>query len=202
MSRAVLLPHAPSSVAIARRCLREDLRARGVPRSLVEDAAAVLTELVANALRHAAPLPPPHPPDRVRVAWSLVRSGETGHADGTGVEIAVSDGGGETLPRLAVPSPAADGCHGLEIVQRLSARWGTEVDESTTTVWAVIDVPVMAVSADRVPAFPAPPRPNCSPRSVFAPVNRETPGRCGTAKHRPAWVATPDAGTLQSRLWS
>ncbi|UOE18923.1 ATP-binding protein [Thermobifida halotolerans] len=155
MSRAVLLPHAPSSVAVARRYLCADLRSMGVVRSLVDDAAIVLTELLVNALRHAAPLPPPHPPEQVRVAWSLVRASEAPEpSEGNWVEIAVSDGGGETLPRLASPSVSALGGRGLGIVQRLASKWGTEVDDSTTTVWAVIDIPVMAVTPETAPAFP------------------------------------------------
>lgn len=155
MSRAVLLPHALSSVAVARRYLCADLRTAGVARSLVDDAAIVLTELLGNALRHAAPLPPPYPPQRVRAAWRLVRSGEgPQQADGNWVEISVSDGGGETLPRLAGPSVSALGGRGLAVVQRLSSRWGTELDENTTTVWAIIDIPVMPVSSGTVPRFP------------------------------------------------
>lgn len=155
MSRAVLLPHAPSSVAVARRSLRADLRGMGVVRSLVDDASIVLTELLVNALRHASPLPPPYPPERVRAVWSLVRASEAPEpSGGNWVEIAVSDGGGETLPRLASPSVSALGGRGLGIVQRLTSRWGTELDDSTTTVWAVIDVPVMAVAPKTAPAFP------------------------------------------------
>lgn len=156
MPRAVLLPYALSSVAVARRYLCADLRAAGVARSLMDDAALVLTELLVNALRHASPLPPPYPPDRVRVAWSLVCAGDKAVQEDTGhwVEIAVSDGGGETLPRLAGPSVSARGGRGLGIVQRLSAKWGTELDERITTVWAMIDIPVIAVSAKAVSDLP------------------------------------------------
>ncbi|GAB7100647.1 hypothetical protein JCM3263A_21220 [Thermobifida fusca] len=148
MSRAVLLPYALSSVAVARRYLCADLRAAGIARSLVDDAALVLTELLVNALRHASPLPPPYPPNRVRVAWRLVcaEDQESQEDGGHWVEIAVSDGGGETLPRVAGPSVSARGGRGLGIVQQISAKWGTELDANTTTVWAMIDIPVIAVT--------------------------------------------------------
>ncbi|MFC7326139.1 ATP-binding protein [Marinactinospora rubrisoli] len=134
VSRAVLLPHVPSSVTAARQRLCADLRARGVRGSVVEDAALIVSELLSNALRHAAPLPPPFPPETVQVSWQLV-------LDGGWVEISVCDGGAETLPRVAYPSAAAQGGRGLGIVQRLAAKWGTEVDDTTTTVWAVVELP-------------------------------------------------------------
>lgn len=145
--RSVLLPHASSSVATARQCLRTELRSLGVARSQADDAVLVLSELLSNALRHAMPLPPPYPPDSVQVSWTMVRaSADADPSQGNWVEVAVSDGGGESLPRLTRPSLSALGGRGLDIVQRVAARWGTEVEEATTTVWALIDVPVMAVA--------------------------------------------------------
>ncbi|CAM3991994.1 ATP-binding protein [Nocardiopsis rhodophaea] len=137
MSRAVLLPHAPSSVSTARRRLCSDLRDAGLQSARVNDAALVLSELLSNALRHASPLPDPFPPDCIEAAWSV------GTDDGDGwLEIAVTDGGAATLPRIARPSASALGGRGLDIVAHIAAKWGTEVDGGVTTVWAVLEVAV------------------------------------------------------------
>ena len=82
---AVVLPHAPASAAVARRSLTTELSAAGVSRSVVGDAALVISELVGNAIRHAHPLPG----GALRVEWSLRPNT---------VEIAVTDGGSSEVP--------------------------------------------------------------------------------------------------------
>lgn len=139
MSRVVLLPHAASSVTSARRRLCSDLRACGVDHTRVDNAAIVLSELLSNALRHAAPLPDPFPPGCVQVNWELGGGPAAGPQDGW-LEVAVRDGGAQTLPRLARPSLSALGGRGLGIVEHIAAKWGTEVDDRVTTVWAVLEV--------------------------------------------------------------
>ncbi|PSK99342.1 histidine kinase-like protein [Murinocardiopsis flavida] len=141
MSRAVLLPHAPSSVTEARQHLSSDLHSSGVLDAKVDDAALIVSELLSNALRHAAPLPPPFPAESVQISWRLVIEPRATDAGGW-IEISVCDGGAETLPRIARPSLSALGGRGLGIVQCLAAKWGTEVDDDTTTVWAVVELPV------------------------------------------------------------
>jgi anti-sigma regulatory factor (Ser/Thr protein kinase) len=110
-SSVVLLPHTASSVGVARRHLVGDLREAGVDDATACDAGLVISELISNALRHATPLPG----GTVRVAWRL-------HNDR--VEIAVSDGGGPTVPEVNQPGSSAIGGRGLGIVERLSLRWG------------------------------------------------------------------------------
>jgi anti-sigma regulatory factor (Ser/Thr protein kinase) len=127
-SAVVLLPYTPSSVAVARRRLTADLVSAGIFDSAVSDAALVVSELLSNAIRHAAPLPSSH----VRVTWAL-------HDDM--LRIAVSDAGASSLPRVTRASPAAPGGRGLGIVESLSSGWGVFRDHGETTVWAVLAAP-------------------------------------------------------------
>ena len=133
VERSVTLPYVPASVTDARHDLCADLRSLRIRDSLVDDAALILSELVGNALRHAGPLPD----DTVGVSWRLAADKE---ASGARLEIAVRDGGSTTTPRVFRPSISGLGGRGLGIVQTLAGRWGTERDETTTTVWAVLDI--------------------------------------------------------------
>lgn len=140
VERSVTLPYTPASVTGARQGLCRDLRAMEISEECVDDAALIVSELVSNALRHASPLPTPdNPEDSVGVSWRA--EVERGSRTGGWVEIAVRDGGSSTMPRVARPSVSGLGGRGLGIVQSLSGRWGTEMDASTTTVWAVLDIP-------------------------------------------------------------
>jgi anti-sigma regulatory factor (Ser/Thr protein kinase) len=124
-SAVVLLPYTPSSVAIARRRLAADLVSAGIYESVVCDAALVVSELLSNAIRHAAPLPG----SRIRVTWTL---------NDDALRVAVSDAGGGPLPRITQAPAAAPGGRGLGIVDSLSDRWGVLRDDGETTVWAVL----------------------------------------------------------------
>jgi anti-sigma regulatory factor (Ser/Thr protein kinase) len=134
----VLLPYTPSSVAVARRRLTADLVSAGIFDSAVSDAALVVSELLSNAIRHAAPLPG----SQVRVTWTL-------HDDV--LRIAVSDAGSGSMPRVTQDSPAAPGGRGLGIVETLSSGWGVFRDHGETTVWAVLDAPHIGVPEPSLP---------------------------------------------------
>lgn len=141
VERSVTLPYVPASATDARRGLCADLRSLRIRDSLVDDAALVISELVSNALRHAGPLPD----DTVGVSWRLAAGKE---ASGAQLEIAVRDGGSSTMPRVSRPSISGLGGRGLGIVQTLAGRWGTEMDATTTTVWAVLDITAEDLPSD------------------------------------------------------
>ncbi|MGO9784825.1 MAG: ATP-binding protein [Streptosporangiaceae bacterium] len=124
-SAVVLLPYTPSSVVVARRRLAADLVSAGIYESVVCDATLVVSELLSNAIRHAAPLPG----SQIRVAWTLKDDA---------LRVAVSDAGNGPLPRVTQATPAAPGGRGLGIVESLSDRWGVQRDDGETTVWAVL----------------------------------------------------------------
>jgi anti-sigma regulatory factor (Ser/Thr protein kinase) len=137
-SSIVVLPYTASSVGVARRHLVGDLREAGVGEATACDAGLVISELTSNALRHATPLPG----GIVRVAWRL-------HDDR--VEIAVSDGGGQTVPKVNEPGSSAIGGRGLGIVERLSLRWGVySVSDGAgeVTVWAELSLAADGEHAD------------------------------------------------------
>jgi anti-sigma regulatory factor (Ser/Thr protein kinase) len=127
-SSVLVLPYTASSVGVARRRLIGDLTEAGVFEATACDAGLVVSELISNALRHATPLPGA----AVRVAWRL---------DDDSIEVAVSDGGGPTVPAASDPGSSAIGGRGLGIVDRLSLRWGVCVAPGgtrETTVWALL----------------------------------------------------------------
>jgi anti-sigma regulatory factor (Ser/Thr protein kinase) len=128
-----MLPYTASSVGVARRRLIGDLTDAGVYEATACDAGLVLSELISNALRHATPLPG----SLIRVSWGL---------NDDCIEVAVSDGGGPTVPMVNKPAANALGGRGLGIVDRLSLRWGvyTPQDGSETTVWAALPLSVDA----------------------------------------------------------
>ncbi|PZG12419.1 ATP-binding protein [Nonomuraea aridisoli] len=133
VSSVVLLPYAPSSVAVARQRLSTDLQECGVFATAIDDAVLVVSELLSNALRHAHPLPS----GMVRVAW--LRSDDH-------IEVAVSDGGAATEPRAGRPTLSSLGGRGLGIVEYVAESWGVRHDGETTTVWAVLPAPAQSMN--------------------------------------------------------
>jgi anti-sigma regulatory factor (Ser/Thr protein kinase) len=120
-----------------------DLAAAGIYETTVGDAALVITELLSNAIRHAAPLPGA----LVRVTWTV---------DHGAVRVAVSDAGDGPLPHVTEPAPGAPGGRGLGIVETLSDHWGVQRDNGETTVWALVAAPHVPVpAAGHPPAGPS-----------------------------------------------
>jgi anti-sigma regulatory factor (Ser/Thr protein kinase) len=124
----VLLPCVPASVAVARRRIAAELLAAGVFEAAIGDATLVVSELLSNAILHASPLPG----ECLQLTW-IVAAGS--------VEIAVSDGGGPTVPRAARPLPSSPTGRGLGIVEHVSDHWGVRADAAGTTVWALLPAP-------------------------------------------------------------
>lgn len=121
----IRLPHHVSSAGAVRQRVGADLGLRGVPASLASDVALVLSELVANSVRHASPLAG----GELEVSWDLTDRG---------IELRVTDGGGAGPPELRAVEVEDVSGRGLTIVARLAAAWGVESSAVGTTVWALI----------------------------------------------------------------
>lgn len=126
--RTARIPWGADASAEARRVVVADLEARAIPESVVDEAELVLSELVANSLRHASPLSD----GTIRVHWK---------AKNDIVELEVSDGGGLTVPSVRRPAPWAPSGRGLRIVRSLAHEWGVMEDRGVITVWAAVGGP-------------------------------------------------------------
>jgi hypothetical protein len=168
-SSTMALPHGPTGVAEARRRMRRDLHAQGVPETVVDDAVLILSELLSNSCRHARPIgqggsgydtgyaagamygagpdrvpaqaqPPAQGAPEASPRSGGIRAGWAIGADGL-LKVEVTDGGGPTRPRPSSPSLTAHGGRGLGIVGNLALRWGVRDDApGEVTVWALLPV--------------------------------------------------------------
>jgi len=121
-AQTLRVPWKQSSGRDARRALASSLRDLDVDASLVYEAEIVISELFANAVRHAKPLPD----GTIRVTWT-VRGGV--------VE------GGPTVPRPAPKSLLSVTGRGLRIVRGLAHEWGVVEDRAGRTVWVSLGGP-------------------------------------------------------------
>ena len=121
------LPFTPSSVSLARQRLKDWMRENGSSGEVVEDARVVISELVANSVRHAQPLAD----GSILVTWTF---------EDDGLQLSVTDGGSGTRPRrVKAPSSALAG-RGMTIVEVLAQEWWSERTGSRSTVHAVLHV--------------------------------------------------------------
>ncbi len=121
----VRVPFAASSVAVARTQLRAWMRAEGCPREAIEDGRVVISELVANSVRHAKPLSD----GTILISWGRERRG---------IRISVTDGGSTSRPRALRASASAVSGRGMAIVEALAQDWWTEHTRTRSTIHALL----------------------------------------------------------------
>ena len=125
--RAVTLrvPFAASSVAVARQKLKSWLVDIETSTEVIDDARIVISELVANSVRHAQPLPG----GDILITWQLERRG---------LAISVTDGGGGTRPRKVHAASSALAGRGMAIVESLAVTWWSDQARARSTVHAIL----------------------------------------------------------------
>lgn len=131
------VPHERTSVRVVRHAFAEQLDEAGVPPVDRDDAMLVLSELVSNAVKHAAPLPN----GEITASWQV--------ADDV-LHVEITDGGAGTRPNASVAVLSAMGGRGLDIVRMVACQWGVTEDDGTVTVWA--EVPRTPLDARGRPA--------------------------------------------------
>ena len=119
--RELLLPADPTAPGVARAFLRCATEEWGVDDDLAQDAAMVITELVANAVDHA----------RTESTLSIGVAPE-------GLCVAVRDARPGPVPRPAPIDPTAARGRGLQMVDALTTAWGVTLHAEGKTVWAVL----------------------------------------------------------------
>jgi anti-sigma regulatory factor (Ser/Thr protein kinase) len=119
MDAEVTLPDGPEGASFARRATARAAELWRLDRELTEIALLLVSELATNAIKHGAP--------PVRLSLRL---------DAGRLRVEVTDSS-PALPRLTQPGPDQAGGRGLQIVQQLAARWGSQVSRSRLgkTVW-------------------------------------------------------------------
>jgi len=120
-NRELMLPAGPTAPGLARAFLRCATEEWGVDDDLAQDAAMVITELVANAVDHA----------RSQSTLSLSLAHE-------GLWVAVRDARPGAVPRPAPIDPNAARGRGLQMVDALTTAWGVTLHIDGKTVWAVL----------------------------------------------------------------
>ena len=133
----LLIDDDPRSVGLARRFLREFLAESDVPEEVSETAQLCLSELVTNAVVHAN-------------TTSELRA----TLDSGVLTVAVRDRGQAKHSRPSAEArPDADADplrvygRGLQLVEALADRWGSDRDAVGTTVWFVLEADQLPSSA-------------------------------------------------------
>jgi anti-sigma regulatory factor (Ser/Thr protein kinase) len=121
----LLVRHTPASAALVRRSVQAALLDSGAGEEEAFDAALIASELIGNAVRHAAPLPSGH----LAVEWLIERGG---------YRISVTDGGSQQRVSTRSAGSHETSGRGLAIVAALAQDWGVTSNAGSphTTVWA------------------------------------------------------------------
>jgi anti-sigma regulatory factor (Ser/Thr protein kinase) len=146
LSRVFDLPRTPASVGLTRRHVRALLTAWGIPGETRDNAVLVTSELLTNALTHAAGT---RIVCRVRITAERLRIEVEDEHPGLAL----------ARPALCRPDPYDQGGRGLFLVDELSTDWGVadRPDRSGHIVWAELTTaPNDAASNDSAPPAPAP----------------------------------------------
>jgi two-component sensor histidine kinase len=119
------VPGGPRAAARARRLVEHELAGR-MPGALLADVCLLVTELVANVVRHGG-----------AGSGASLRVRLQGRRPGLHVEVVNAD---HTHSRVAPRRPDFDGGGGLglQLVERLASRWGVR-DARPTAVWFEMD---------------------------------------------------------------
>ena len=121
------VPGGPTAASRARRLVREELHGR-VPDAVLPDVALLVTELVANGVRHGGA----HSGTELQLVIE-------GHAEVLHVEVVNPDDTPVSVGQRA-PDLSGGGGLGLHIVERLASRWGVR-NGARTMVWFELDCP-------------------------------------------------------------
>jgi anti-sigma regulatory factor (Ser/Thr protein kinase) len=124
--RSRVVPSRPASFVEARRFVRETA-AGNAPRQVLDDALLLTSELVTNAVRHTGH----SSDDPIELSVTV---------DPTVLRVSVLDRGPGFDPRK-LPARSEDGGWGLELVEKLSSRWGVDRRADASEVWFEIDLP-------------------------------------------------------------
>jgi anti-sigma regulatory factor (Ser/Thr protein kinase) len=117
----VALPADPTAPRRARALLRAAIEDWDLDDDLYQDAAMVVTELVANAVDHAGT------PSTLSVGL-----------DDRGLHLAVRDSRPDRAPRPRPVDPTAPRGRGLQMIDALTVTWGVTLHTDGKTVWAVL----------------------------------------------------------------
>jgi anti-sigma regulatory factor (Ser/Thr protein kinase) len=121
------VPGGPYAASRARRLVRDELSGR-VPEDVLPDIALLVTELVANGVRHGG-----------AHAGTVLHLVLEARPPALHVEVHNPDHVRGVVGRRAPDMTGAGGL-GLEIVERLASRWGVREGQSTA-VWFELDCP-------------------------------------------------------------
>lgn len=127
-SGVLRLQYSAAAVPIARRQLRHELENVGIDENVLDDIEVVVSELLGNSVRHAAPIAG----NVVLVTWRISNAE---------IVVRVTDGGGGRGVEPRHSGPMADSGRGLQIVERLARVWGvSEHAGGLRSVWVALSL--------------------------------------------------------------